>query len=237
MTVPERRLLDRFVEFFEHGAVIGQPGQQDLGCAAFAPLRSFDRARRASRCDARNANKPHSASSSASAANPPHSLSIALVSAPAASQLNQPTIRPRGSCSDWIWRPPCTAGSASNLKIAQAGAARDAPQLDVVGRVDIAEFGMKFVERALQRRMLRGFEPRFADLGNGKANGGAEQYRAGQQQRRKQRKTSSRANVVVVIVGRSMRTPQCRPPFPGRRSGHHTHAPQELPTEVLSGAD
>jgi hypothetical protein len=71
-------------------------------------------------------------------------------------------------------------------EIGEAAAARDLPQLHVVGRVDVAKLRVEFVKRLLQRGALLRLDVALADSRGSKAGSRAQQYRAYDDQRQKQ---------------------------------------------------
>jgi hypothetical protein len=86
-----------------------------------------------------------------------------------------------------LHRPPGFADRIGvEAEISEAAAARDLPQLHVVGRVDVAKLGVEFVKRLLQRGPLLPLDVAFADSRGSKAGSRAQQYRADDDQRQKQ---------------------------------------------------
>lgn len=71
-------------------------------------------------------------------------------------------------------------------EIGEAAAARDLPQLHIVGRVDVAKLRVEFVKRLLQRGTLLRLDVALADSRGCKASSRAQQYRAYDDPRQKQ---------------------------------------------------
>jgi hypothetical protein len=63
-----------------------------------------------------------------------------------------------------LQRPPAVAGRINvEAKVAEAALPRDRQQPHIVGRNDIAEWDVKFVERPLQRSALRALDAALGD--------------------------------------------------------------------------
>jgi hypothetical protein len=112
-------------------------------------------------------------------------------------------------------------------EIAEAAAACDCAQLNVIGRVDVAELRVKFVKRLLQGGALLRFHTAFADSAGRDAGRRAQHHGSGHAQRQEQQGHARGSDPRIVGKSGNRRrraSPVCCPQSPGRR-GHHTQRP------------
>ena len=109
---------------------------------------------------------------------------MARISARSGAQLNQPTMRPCASWSDWISRPLSARGIGPKAQILQAAAPLDQAQLAIVEMTNIAEHRVQFVERRAQRRVPLDREAPIVGLRHRETDDGEGDHRRGQQHQR-----------------------------------------------------
>ena len=113
-------------------------------------------------------------------------------------------------------------------QVLEAGAALDESELGIVEPVDVAECRTKLVER--QRSATCRSTSRRLSLSWVTAKPTAAQTIIAPARKHRQERRNARGSCILPSRGgrarRLARTPPvCRPPFPGCRSGRHTHAP------------
>ena len=112
----------------------------------------------------------------------------------------------------------------------EAGATLDETKLRIADPVDIAGHRAKLLDRLAQRHLPLDLQTAVVNLGDGKADAGANDHGACEHHQQ-ERGDADDSRAFAVARGHNhrlaRRPPVCRPPVSGCRSGLHTHAPSE----------
>ena len=228
-TTPERRLRAPRRAVSSITRWLGRPVNGVLGGRVGArPRRAIERTR-AMPCAAARGEKRAQTEHGADRRSKPHSRSIARTAAVAG-----PTEPADDAAAAVDHRLHLASALTRRVGIEpqtlEAGAPLDQAKLRIADPVDIAGHRAKLLDRLAQRHLPLDLQTAVVNLGDGKADAGANDHGACKHHQ-EERGDADNSRAFAVARGHNRRLarrpPVCRPPVSGCRSGLHTHAPSE----------
>ena len=222
-------LGQRLVELLQHDAVIWQPGQGVLaGQLANRLGRAIERAREPVRRPRgeKGAQSERHSDRRGETPKPVHRVNERTVAHP-----TEPADDAAAAVDQRLHLASALARRVGiEPQTLEAGAPLDEAKLRIADPVDIAGHRVKLLDRLAQRHLPLDLQTAVVNLGDGKADAGANDHGACKHHQ-EERGDADDSRAFAVARGRNhrlaRRPPACRPPVSGCRSGLHTHAPSE----------